>query len=99
MFYNGANRDAHWGIGWIVFDRGCTGVKQRSVTPLIGPAPAASDGTEISFAASVIQTEEQIWLYLSRNDRRVFRARLRRNPPARRSGARPATSPPSSAPM
>jgi predicted GH43/DUF377 family glycosyl hydrolase len=86
MFYNGANRDAHWGIGWAVFDRDCTSVRQRSDRPLIAPSPAASDGTEISFAASVIQTEEQIWLYFSRNDRRIFRARLQRNPAGPKGG-------------
>jgi predicted GH43/DUF377 family glycosyl hydrolase len=79
MFYSGANRDAQWGIGWVLFDRNCTRVLMRSNTPLIAPSPAAPDGTAISFSASVIQTEEQIWLYFSRNDRKVFRARLKRH--------------------
>lgn len=79
MFYNGANRDAEWGIGWVVFDRDCTHVTARSRAPLITPSAAAPDGVEISFAASVIQTEDEIWLYFSRNDRKIFRAHLRRN--------------------
>jgi hypothetical protein len=34
----------------------------------------------------VIQTEEQIWLYFSRNDSRIFRARLQRNPAGPKGG-------------
>jgi hypothetical protein len=30
-------------------------------------------------SANAIEAEAEIWLYISRNDRRLFRARLRRN--------------------
>jgi predicted GH43/DUF377 family glycosyl hydrolase len=79
MFYNGADRDAVWGVGWVVFDRNCTRVVARSQAPLIAPPPQPTDGRDISFAASAIEAEQEIWLYLSKNDRRVFRARVRQN--------------------
>jgi predicted GH43/DUF377 family glycosyl hydrolase len=81
MFYNGANRDAVWGVGWAVFDRGCTTVVARSQRPLIAPPPQTFEGRDISFATSAVETEREIWLYLSRNDHRPFRARVRRKRP------------------
>jgi predicted GH43/DUF377 family glycosyl hydrolase len=78
MFYNGSDRDADWGIGWIVFDRGCSRIVARCDQPLIGPPERAIDGRDIAFAASAVQTEDEIWLYFSRNDRKPLRARLRR---------------------
>jgi predicted GH43/DUF377 family glycosyl hydrolase len=79
MFYNGANRDWEWAAGWIVFDRSCTSVVARSEKPLV-PAPShGNEGRNISFAASAIQTENDIWLYLSQNDRKLFRALIKRN--------------------
>jgi predicted GH43/DUF377 family glycosyl hydrolase len=81
MFYNGADRDAVWGVGWIAFDRDCTHVVARSAEPLIAPPQHRFDGRDISFAASAIQAEEEIWLYGTRNDRRLFRARVSRTGP------------------
>jgi predicted GH43/DUF377 family glycosyl hydrolase len=78
MFYNGASRDSIWGIGWVAFDRGCTRVAARSPRPLIAPPSHPVLGRDISFAASAIQTEHEIWLFHSRNDRNVFRARIHR---------------------
>lgn len=79
MFYNGADRDAVWGIGWIVFDRDCTRVIARSQEPLIAPPPRVVNGRDIAFAASLIEADDEIWLYLSYNDCKLFRARIRRN--------------------
>src|SRR3546814_12457713 len=37
MFYNGATRDADWGIGWISFNRDFSKVTGRCTLPLLGP--------------------------------------------------------------
>lgn len=80
MFYNGATRDARWRIGWVAFDRDCTKVVDRDIQPLITPPPDAErTGTDIVFAASVVVVNGQIWLYYSRDDRVLFRARIRRS--------------------
>jgi len=74
MFYNGADRNADWRIGWIAFDRDCSTVTGRCVEPLISPPPAGRDGVDIAFSASAIVEGSDIYLYFSRNDRRLFRA-------------------------
>lgn len=79
MFYNGADRDAVWGIGWVVFNRELTRVVARSDDPLIGPPKRLYHGRDISFSASVVEHDDEIWLYFSRNDHRAFRARIRRS--------------------
>ena len=43
MFYNGATADAHWRIGWVVFNREYTQIVARCAEPLITP-PAALPG-------------------------------------------------------
>lgn len=80
MFYNGATRDARWRIGWVAFDRDCTRVVDRCIEPLIVPPPAPDrSATDIAFAASVVVTGGQTWLYYSLEDRRLVRARIRRS--------------------
>jgi predicted GH43/DUF377 family glycosyl hydrolase len=79
MFYNGATRDARWRIGWVAFDRDMREVTDRCIQPLLTPPPGTDrTDTDIAFAASVIVKEKAIWLYYSREDRRLSRARLKR---------------------
>jgi predicted GH43/DUF377 family glycosyl hydrolase len=80
MFYNGATRDARWRIGWIAFDRHMSKVVDRCVEPLIVPPPPTKRmATDIAFAASVIVRNGRIQLYYSLEDRRLFRAIIRRS--------------------
>lgn len=74
MFYNGANAQAHWRIGWVTMDdNGC--IKERCEDPLIIPAPNKSGTVDIAFAASaILQEDNLIWLYYSREDKEPMRA-------------------------
>jgi predicted GH43/DUF377 family glycosyl hydrolase len=78
MFYNGANEDAHWGIGWVALSPDLQSVVARGEEPLIAPPADATGKRDISFAASLVETDGTIWLYYSRNDRELKRATLRR---------------------
>ena len=78
MFYNGATQDAHWRIGWVAFDADYTRVVARSEDPLITPSMLKSGYTDIAFAASAVETEEDIFLYYSVADQEMFRVALRR---------------------
>jgi hypothetical protein len=77
MFYNGSNRAVDWGIGWVVLSPDLGTVVERCDGPLIAPPPDPSGPRDISFAASVVDTEGTIWLYYSRNDRELKRATIR----------------------
>ncbi len=80
MFYNGATRDARWRIGWVAFDAEYTRVVDRCVEAMIAPPPAQDrSATDIVFAASVVEKDGEIWLYFSRADAALFRARIRRS--------------------
>lgn len=80
MFYNGATADARWRIGWVAFDRDCRHVVDRGIEPLITPPPVDDrTATDIAFAASVVVTDDETWLYYSLEDRRLHRARIRRS--------------------
>ncbi|MFT3975504.1 MAG: glycosidase [Sphingomonas bacterium] len=80
MFYNGATEDARWRIGWIAFDAEYTRVIDRCIEPLIAPPPMKDRmATDIAFAASVIIHDREPWLYYSRADSLLYRARLRRS--------------------
>ncbi|MBW8785188.1 MAG: glycosidase [Novosphingobium sp.] len=95
MFYNGADRAATWGTGWVVFDRACSKVIARSDEPLIGPPEERYEGRDIFFACSAIECDGEIWIYGSKNDHRVVRARVRRSgkrPAADRRGTKPAAA-------
>ena len=79
MFYNGATRDARWRIGWVAFNRDCTKVIARDNQPLLTPPPDLErTDTDIAFAASVVVVGGVIWLYYSRDDSMLFRARIKR---------------------
>lgn len=80
MFYNGATRDARWRIGWVAFNRDCTSVVDRCIQPLIVPPPPLErTATDIAFAASVVATGKQVFLYYSLADKALFRAEVRRS--------------------
>ena len=79
MFYNGATRDAHWRIGWAMFDPGLTRLVDRSEEPLVEPQGAISGGaTDIAFAASAVERDGSVLLYFSQSDQDLRRAVLRR---------------------
>lgn len=78
MFYNGANAQAHWGIGWVAFTPDLSAVVARSEAPLIAPPDDVDGPRDIAFAASAVVREGRIWLYYSRNDRELRRATIRR---------------------
>jgi predicted GH43/DUF377 family glycosyl hydrolase len=74
MFYNGANLEAHWRIGWVTMDDNGH-IKQRCEEPLIVPPSNKGGDVDIAFAASAVLHEEQtIWLYYSREDAEPMRA-------------------------
>jgi predicted GH43/DUF377 family glycosyl hydrolase len=79
MFYNGADKGADWGIGWVALSPDLCHVVERCDGPLIAPPADASGPRDISFAASVVDTEGTIWLYYSRNDRELKRATIRQS--------------------
>ena len=76
MFYNGATPDAHWRIGWIVFDADYTRIIARSEEPLIVPPPGQPGDTDIAFAASCVDDDSAVQLYYSVADKDLFRASL-----------------------
>ena len=78
LFYNGADRDADWGIGWALLTPDLTRAVERCDQPLIAPPNDADRGRAINFAASLMTRGDTIWLYLSRNDRQLWRATVRR---------------------
>jgi hypothetical protein len=60
MFYNGATRDAHWRIGWVVFDCNYSRIVARCEEPLIVPPvpnPHDQAAVDIAFAASCVVPE------------------------------------------
>jgi len=82
MFYNGANEDAVWQIGWVRFDEMLSRPIDRCGAPLVeAPKSAGPDGHRVAFAASVVASEDELWLYFTHNDRSLRRARLRRPRP------------------
>ena len=80
MFYNGATRETRWRIGWIAFDAECSRVVARSAEPMFDLAPPMAGDTDIAFAASCVETDDNtVWLYYSVADKDLFRATLRRS--------------------
>ncbi len=77
MFYNGANQDTDWGIGWVALSPDLGHVITRCDGPLISPPADATGPRDIAFAASLVETDGTIWLYYSRNDRELKRATIR----------------------
>ncbi len=78
MFYNGATETAQWRIGWIAFDHDLQSVVQRCDAPLIAPPPRERGARDIAFAASLVRTADEIWLYYSVDDRTLYRASIAR---------------------
>lgn len=76
MFYNGADENAHWRIGWLILDREGH-IVERSKHPLITPPQGEPGDSDIAFAASAILVNKEIWLYYSIADKATFRAILR----------------------
>ena len=74
MFYNGADENAQWRIGWVAFDKAYTEVVGRSEDPLIIPPPGEPGDTDIAFAASAVVEKDGISLYFSVADKAIFRA-------------------------
>ena len=74
MFYNGADENARWRIGWVAFNKDYTKVVGRSKDPLIVPPPGEPGDTDIAFAASAVVERDGISLYYSVADKAIFRA-------------------------
>ncbi|MDE0880690.1 MAG: glycosidase [Sphingomonas bacterium] len=77
MFYNGADKQADWGIGWVAFSPDLSCVVARSEAPLISPPNDVHGPKDMAFAASLIDNEGTLWLYYSRNDRELRRATIK----------------------
>ena len=77
MFYNGADENTDWGIGWVALSPDLSRVVARSDTPLIAPPSDVTGRKDIAFAASLVDNEGTLWLYHSRNDRELRRATIR----------------------
>ena len=78
MFYNGADENTDWGIGWVALSPDLARVVARSDTALIAPPNDVNGPKDIAFAASLVDNEGTLWLYYSRNDRELRRATIRR---------------------
>jgi len=78
MFYNGADKNTDWGIGWVAFSPDLGRVVARSDEPLISPPNDVDGPRDIAFSASLVDNEGTLWLYYSRNDRELRRATVRR---------------------
>lgn len=79
MFYNGATRDAHWRIGWILFSPDYERVIDRCEEPLVVPEiEQGSDWSNVAFSSSCLTNGNRVWLYYSVADRALMRATLRR---------------------
>jgi len=79
MFYNGATPDAHWRIGWVVFDAHYTKVLARSEAPIVLPHIKRNhDDTDIAFAASALEVNDTIHLYYSVADQYCNRTAIER---------------------
>jgi beta-1,2-mannobiose phosphorylase / 1,2-beta-oligomannan phosphorylase len=79
MFYNGATQDAHWRVGWVVFDEDYSQVLARSRDPLVLPHIKRNmDDTDIAFAASALEIGGNVHLYYSVADQYCVRAVITR---------------------
>ncbi|RWY51213.1 glycoside hydrolase family 130 protein [Mucilaginibacter gilvus] len=73
LFYNGADDQAHWRIGWVKLDEKGA-ITGRSKQPLITPPKGKAGETDIAFAASAVLVGKHIWLYYTTADKSTFRA-------------------------
>jgi predicted GH43/DUF377 family glycosyl hydrolase len=76
MFYNGANGDAKWRIGYAVFDESLARIIDRCSDVLIKPPRPKGDETDIAFAASALREGDLIRLYYSVADQYMRRATI-----------------------
>ena len=79
MFYNGADKDVNWGIGWVALSPDLTREVERCEGPLIALPPTKAGVKAIVFAASLVMSRDDIWLYYSKNDRELFRATVKQS--------------------
>lgn len=77
MFYNGATKEAVWSVGWIVFDVPNDRVLDRCEEPLI-VSPGEHNGRRMAFAASLIEYDATVDLYVSFNDHSCHRVTVER---------------------
>ena len=73
LFYNGANSQTQWRIGWAQLDANCTTIVSRCIKPLITPAAPVGDASDIAFCSSAVPDSDQLWLYYSISDKDCFR--------------------------
>ena len=76
MFYNGADADGNWKIGWTLFDETWTHVVDRGDEPLIASGPQTGDDRPMAFSASAIDRGDRVDLYYTVADRYMKRARI-----------------------
>lgn len=64
MFYNGADEEGKWRVGWAVFDRDLTRVVARCDEPVVVPTDLPGpDARDMAFVASAIDREGSATLY------------------------------------
>ncbi len=76
LFYNGANGQTQWRIGWAQLDANCTSIVTRCTEPLITPPKPVGDASDIAFCSSVVPDSDQLWLYYTVSDKDCFRQRV-----------------------
>ena len=76
LFYNGANDQTQWRIGWAQLDSNRTTIVARATNPLITPPAVTGDASDIAFCSSAVQDADGIWLYYTISDKDPFRVRV-----------------------
>lgn len=76
MFYNGADREGVWRVGWITFDPSLTTVMDRGTDPVFIPPPPESGFRDAAFVSSAVEVDGAIWLYYSEADKDMVRLTL-----------------------
>lgn len=76
LFYNGANDQTKWRVGWAQLDSSCTSITDRGDAPLIVPEPVSGEDTDIAFCSSAVQHGDDVWLYYTISDKDTFRTRV-----------------------
>lgn len=76
LFYNGADRETRWRIGWVQLSPDCRSIAARGAEPTVLPHGITGDDTDIAFAASAVEDDGGLWLYYSVSDKNLFRVRL-----------------------
>ncbi len=74
MFYNGGTRAPNWRIGWVAFDARFESIVDRCADPIITPASPKDYETDIAFSASLVRSDDGLWLYFSVADQYMYRA-------------------------